>query len=114
MTTTRRSRTPTTAGGPSSASPSDAELRAWVLVLVGQRQRPRAVVAMPLVIVREAVVLPELSLLVGRQLPVGVDPRGLLDLLLLQGDPNLVVVRGLRVADRHECVPVPKRDPSGS
>src|SRR3954464_924438 len=38
-----------------------------VRVLVGQRHRPRAIVALPVVVVREAVVVPELALLLGRQ-----------------------------------------------
>src|ERR1700750_2959888 len=46
-----------------------------VLVLVGQREGARPVVALPLVIVRQPVVLPEPALLVGIEVAVGVDAR---------------------------------------
>src|SRR4051794_37263758 len=57
-----------------------------VLVLVGQREGARLVVALPLFVVRQAVVLPEPAFLVGVELAVGVDARRVLHLLLLQRD----------------------------
>src|SRR6185312_7312124 len=80
-----------------------------VRVFVRQRQRPRAVVALPLVVVREAVVLPERPLLLGRQLALGIDTRGILDLLLLQSDADLVVLRELGVVDRYERLLAPEQ-----
>src|SRR4051794_32415104 len=73
-----------------------------VVVLVGQRQLAGAVLSLPLAVVGHAVVLPELALLLGRELAVGIDARRVLHLLLLEWDPDGVVVRHLRAANRNE------------
>src|SRR4029079_12527851 len=75
-----------------------------ILVLVPQREGARLVVAVPLVVVRQAVVLPEPALLVGAELAVGIDARRVLHLLLLQRDADPALAGGVRVGARPERV----------
>jgi hypothetical protein len=52
---------------------------------VRQIQPHPAVLALPLVVVGAAVVLPQLALLIGRQLGIGLDLRRVVDLFLWNG-----------------------------